>query len=251
MQEPQPQRVLLSRSSNQLYGNPWPDLSLMNSVQRQLYIDAQNYFTGDGGKRQDRPRAVALLRQVCYDFDAPIPAAARMFASCLETGECVAMDLAEARLLYERSGDTTGVARCARKILNPGSHGHVAPAPAIQPRSQVHHSHHSSHVAAAPQPQFQRLRPSAPRPAARPTALPAHIERIVLQVGDVAALCKLLLFVVSCIFAVFSHRSGCRTKRVHMQHLVRGCHAVQRRRHQLRPHLREVIFRTMPASNIF
>ena len=178
-------RVLLLRSSNQLCGNPWPDSRLMNSVQRQLYIDAQNYFTGDGGKRQDRPRAVALLRQVCYDFDAPIPAAARMFASCLETGECVAMDLAEARLLYERSGDGTGVARCARKILNPGSHGHVAPAPApaIQPRSQVHHSHHSRHVAAAPQPQFQQLRPSAPRPAARPTALPAHIERIVLQVG--------------------------------------------------------------------
>lgn len=69
------------------------------SSQRQLFIDAQNYFTGDGGRQKDRVRAVQLLRQCC-DGDAVIPAAARMLASCFETGDHVAVDLDEALRLY-------------------------------------------------------------------------------------------------------------------------------------------------------
>ncbi len=69
--------------------------------QRQLFIDAQNYFTGDGGRQKDRVRAVQLLRQCC-DGGAVIPAAAaRMLASCFETGDHVAVDLDEALRLYE------------------------------------------------------------------------------------------------------------------------------------------------------
>lgn len=155
------------------------------NTQRQQYIDAQNYFVGDGGRWQDRPRAIALLQQVCYHYDRPIRAAARMLANCLETGESVAMDLHEARRLYDSIGDAGGVSRCDRKIQIPGSDGygpfvseppgrvsHVPqprPAPVVQPRPVV---------AAAPRPVV------AAAPKALPTPLPLHIEKIVVLVSE-------------------------------------------------------------------
>jgi hypothetical protein len=175
----------------------------MDNTQRQLYIDAQNYFVGDGGRRQNRPHAIELLRQVCYDWNRPIPAAARMFANCLETGESVAMDLNEARRLYNAIGDQSGVLRCDRKIQEPGSHGHgafdrAAAGGAAAPPSNRRHLFPDASVppflaagggrpgqvqygSRAPPPRQQPRQQLQRQPL--PTPLPLHIERIVVQVS--------------------------------------------------------------------
>jgi hypothetical protein len=156
--------------------------------QRQLYIDAQNYFTGDGGRWQDRRRATDLLRQVCYDFASPIPSAARMLANCLETGQGVQMDLDEAMRLYQSIGDRQGVSRCSCKIEFPGSNGYPAsgvssssrpvPAPRAVASPPVIPAGNAGAAVGAPRP-----RAPAKASAPQPSPLPLHIERIVLQVS--------------------------------------------------------------------
>jgi hypothetical protein len=159
---------------------------------RQLFIDAQNYYVGDGGRHQDRRRALELLRRVCYEFGRPIPAAARMLANCLETGESVAVDLDEALRLYRIAGDQTAISRCNIKIRNPGSHGHSF-APDHNPAPAHHASAGGSARVVGGRPAANGLnplarpfsQPSVPIAAApqkpQPIALPLHIERIVLQ----------------------------------------------------------------------
>jgi hypothetical protein len=164
--------------------------------QRQLYIDAQNYFTGDGGRWQDRRRATDLLRQVCYNFASPIPSAARMLANCLETGQGVQMDLDEAMRLYQSIGDRQGVSRCSCKIEFPGSNGYPVsgvssssrPVPAPRAVASVASppvipARNAGAAVWAP-------RPRAPSKASapQPSPLPLHIERIVLQVSLVMPL---------------------------------------------------------------
>jgi hypothetical protein len=145
------------------------------SDQRQAFIDAQNYFVGDGGRLRNRIRAVELLHQVCYSYPRPIPAAMRMLANCYETGESIQMDLNAAMEMYNRIGDVVSARRCAAKIQHPGSDGHSIPsdlqAHAVANRNAVVINHPQS---------------SAPAisTASRPSPLPAHIERIVLQVRN-------------------------------------------------------------------
>jgi hypothetical protein len=145
--------------------------------QRQLFIDAQNYYVGDGGRHQDRLRALELLRRVCYEFRRPIPAAARMLANCMETGEGTAVDLHEALHLYQIAGDSSAISRCNIKIRNPGSHGHSfvpdqRPNAALPPRHPP--SGGSARIVGGGKVD------SIPQPNS-PVALPLHIERIVLQ----------------------------------------------------------------------
>ncbi len=159
--------------------------------QRQQYIDAQNYFVGDGGRWQDRPRAIALLQQVCYHYNRPIAAAARMLANCLETGESVAMDLHEARRLYESIGDAGGVSRCDCKIQIPGSDGYGPFVPESPPRRAPASNANAPRAARAASggsqhvPQHRPVVAAAPK--ALPTPLPLHIERIVVLVSQPCA----------------------------------------------------------------
>ena len=157
---------------------------------RQIFIDAQNYFIGDGGRHRDRRHAVQLLYQV-YES---LPPAARLLGICLETGDSVAMDLNEARRLYRIAGDAAGVARVDLKLQYPGSDGFSVPgAPRAVQRQEPPRSLRPAapvfRPAVHPPPlvREQNIAP-APRPCSaaervvKICPLPLHIERIVLKV---------------------------------------------------------------------
>jgi len=145
--------------------------------QRQLYIDAQNYFTGDGGRWQDRRRAIDLLKQVCYNFASPIPSAARMLANCLETGQGVEKDLDEAIRLYQSIGDRQGLSRCGSPVSSVPSSSRPAPAPRAVASVASPPARNAGAAVGAPRPRAQPAKASLPQP----NPLPLHIERIVLQ----------------------------------------------------------------------
>ena len=155
---------------------------------RQIFIDAQNYFIGDGGRQRDRRHAVQLLYQVCE----LIPPAARLLGICLETGDSVAMDLEEARRLYRIAGDAAGVARVDLKLQYPGSDGYSVPgAPrAVQRQERSLRPAAPVFRPAVPPPPLVRDQNIAPAPRPCSAAervvkicpLPLHIERIVLKV---------------------------------------------------------------------
>ena len=147
--------------------------------QRQLYIDAQNYFTGDGGRWQDRRRAIDLLKQVCYNFASPIPSAARMLANCLETGQGVEKDLDEAIRLYQSIGDRQGLSRCGYPVSSVPSSSRPAPAPRAVASVASPPARNAGAAVGAPRPRAQPAKASVPQP----NPLPLHIERIVLQVS--------------------------------------------------------------------